>query len=150
MAVSILRDAESGVIELSNQKCNIRFLHPKRGVGIVQVHGQDSGPLYKALFNELEPELVSDAPVVLFIDARRVQGVAIDLAEWIRFMSSDHGLFSCVHVLVNCDVISLSVNIIKHLSRTGELIRIHTNVVDYYQILQQTVGNTKIAWFETS
>lgn len=138
-SISILHDAASRSVELSTERCTILCIRPSRGVVVIKVQGKGCGALYEALFNQLEPDLVSDAPVEMFIDTRQASGSTINIVEWVNFLSADHGLFSCVHILAASSVISLSANIIKHLSRTGELLRIYSDPPSYNRQLQQAV-----------
>lgn len=138
--VSIQLDQQPGSSEISTPQCKILCLRPRPGVAVVQIIGIACGSLYEALFNHLEPDLVSDAPVELFVDTRSANGSAINIVDWVNFISQDHGLFECVHVLVASTVISLSVNIIKHLSRTGDLIQIYTEPATYNRHLQRAMS----------
>ncbi len=138
--LSIQHDFSTGSVELLTRQCKILCLRPILGTIVIQISGKDSGALYRALFNELEPDLVSNAPVRLFIDTRQASGYAINIVDWGHFVGEDHGLFGQIHVLVGSTLVGLSAKIIKHLSRTGELIQIHTMPATYHFELQQAVS----------
>lgn len=141
--ISLSHDTGSGTVELLTERCSIFCVRPRRGVALVKIAGAPNGPVYEALFNQLEPDFVSDAPIELFVDARQASAGAVNLVDWVTFLNQDHGLFKCVHVLVASTVISLSVNIIKHLSRTGDLIQIYTEPSTFNRHLQQAGREAK-------
>lgn len=141
----IRRDDSTGSVEIHTSQCKVLCVRPAPGTVTIQINGKDSGALYKALFNHLEPDLVSEAPIALFIDTRHTSGHAINLVEWAHFLGGDHGLFSRIHVLVGSTLINLSTKIIMHLSRRGDLIQIHTVEATYQRELQSTISSKQAA-----
>ncbi len=134
--ISIQREPDGSVLEVASSQCKILYQRPRPGVGVIRIEGKDKEELHAVFFNALEPDLVSDSPVKLFVDTRQTSGMAINIVEWADFLRVNSQLFDQVHVLVVSTVIRLSVKIVIHLSRSGNLIQIHTDAFAYNRHLQ--------------
>lgn len=121
------------------QHWRVRYHRFKTGVHVVRIEGSEGAALTLEPFKRFERRLIASAPVDLFIDMRKAPGAAINLAEWISFIGAGRRLFKQVHVLAASPAASLSVTIIKHLSQTGELIRLHTDALAYNRHLHHAL-----------
>jgi len=102
-----------------------RRLQP--GALLVTISGHDTGQFGTHTLDEIRKEIQRHAPPELFVDARDAVAVAPSVSqEWTRFFSVNRAQLTRVRVLVSSRLVSLTVAIAQHLSRTGNLIQIYT------------------------
>ena len=77
-------------------------------------------------------ELLRNRPIDIFIDARDAVGAAAGVSEeWTHFFSLNREHLRRVRVLVTSRIVQLTVAIAQHLSRTGDLIEIHSEPASF-------------------
>ncbi len=104
------------------------FRRLRPGVLLVTITGNDTGQFGTASLDEIRLEMQRHASLELFVDARDAVGVALSVSEeWTRFFSMNRTRLTRVSVLVSSKVVSLTVAIAQHLSRTGNLIQIYSD-----------------------
>lgn len=124
----VKKEIADGRISLSCGGCVFLYRRPKPGVLHVVVTGLDSGQFGTTTLDEIRAEIERQSPLELFVDAREALGAAVSVSdEWTRFFSTHRSGLSRVHVLVGSKVLSLTVAIAQHLSRTGNLIQIYSD-----------------------
>lgn len=117
-----------GSLRLSAGSCSFVYRQIKPGRILVTISGHDTGQLGSQTIDEISLAIQRKQPLELFIDARKASGVAVSVSdEWTQFFSTNQDKLSSVHVLVGSKVVSLTVAIAQHLSRTGNLIQIHSD-----------------------
>jgi hypothetical protein len=101
---------------------------PKHDVLVVTITGYDKGQFGTAPFDEIGGVLAIAAPLELFVDARDASGATVRVSQdWTGFLSRRKSDFKRVHVLVGSKMVELTVEIARHLSRTGSLIQIYSD-----------------------
>jgi hypothetical protein len=104
------------------------FKRLRPGVLLVTIGGNDTGQFGTHTLDEIRQEMQRHPPLELFVDARDAVGVALSVSEeWTRFFSLNRSQLSRVSVLVSSKLVSLTVAIAQHLSRTGNLIQIYSD-----------------------
>ena len=117
--------AKGGTVELTAP--DLRFTVSRRapGVLLVEIHGDDRDQLGALPFAELEAELARHAPSTIFFDTSHTSGARTGVREaWTAWFTRNQARLTAVHVLTSTKFVSTAIGVAKHLSRTGELIRI--------------------------
>src|SRR5258708_3680020 len=113
-----------GGVRLAAGNCAFEYQRLKPGALLVTIAGNDTGQFGTATLDEIRMELLRHRPLELFVDAREAVGAAVSVSdEWTRFFSLNREHLRRVSILVGSKVVSLTVAIAQHLSRTGDLIQ---------------------------
>jgi hypothetical protein len=117
-----------GSIKLSSGNCTFVYERPRPGVLHVTISGHDAGQFGTATVDEVQAAIAREGVLELFVDTSETVSASVSVSdEWTRFFSVNRDNLSRVHILVNSKVVSLTVAIAQHLSRTGNLIQIYTD-----------------------
>jgi hypothetical protein len=113
-------------LEAGDSSFVYRRLRP--GALLVTIVGNDTGQFGTATLDEIRQEMQRHPSLELFVDARDAVGVAMSVSEeWTSFFAMNRPKLKRVSVLVSSKVVSLTVAIAQHLSRTGNLIQIYSD-----------------------
>lgn len=125
----VTREAmNDGQVRLSAGGCTFVFRRLRPGALLITITGHDKGQFATSTLDEIRMELLRYRPLELFVDARGAVGAAVSVSdEWTRFFSLNREQLTRVSVLVGSKVLSLTVAIAQHLSRTGNLIQIYSD-----------------------
>jgi hypothetical protein len=117
-----------GSVRLSSEDCAFTYHRLRPGVLLVEIAGNDAGQFGAATQDEAAKEFARcDRPLSLFIDAADAWGPATRVMEhWTAWFQANRQRLErvCMLVLAEAKVLQLTVAIAKHLSGTGELIRV--------------------------
>jgi hypothetical protein len=117
----------NGTIKLHSAGCAFLFRRLRPGVLLVTITGDDKGEFGMAPLHELDAEIARGSPLSLFVDTRAVRGAATSVTEdWTAWFAANQKSLRSVSILATSKFVQLIVSISKHLSRTGEMIRIYT------------------------
>lgn len=117
-----------GTVRLSAEASAFELARPKHDVLVVTIGGYDKGQFGTTPFDEIGALLGIAAPLELFIDARNAIGATVRVSQdWTSFLSRRKSDFRRVHVLAGSKMVELTVEIARHLSRTGSLIQIYSD-----------------------
>jgi hypothetical protein len=120
----ILKD---GSICLRSAGCSFVYRRLRPGAVLVTITGDDKGEFGLAPLHELDAEITRSAPLSLYVDTRAARGAATSVSEdWTAWFASNQKNLRAVSILATSKLVHLIVSIAKHLSRTGEMIRIFT------------------------
>jgi hypothetical protein len=126
--LEVKKEIIDGQVRLSCGKCEFRFQRPRPGVLQAIIMGADSGQFGTAALDEIRAEIGRQRPVELFVDARKASGPTVEVSEeWTGFFTRHRSDLSRVHVLVGSKALNLTIEIARHLSRTGSLIQIYSD-----------------------
>ena len=137
-AIVISRDiCSGGDIRLSAGGSTFIYHRLRTGVLLITISGLDIGQFGTTTLDEISAAINRDGVLELFIDAQRSDGAVLAVSEeWTRFFAANREKLSRVHILVGSEILKLIVSIAQHLSRTGNLIQIHTAEDIFFQKLQ--------------
>jgi hypothetical protein len=126
MTSAVTREQLSdGAVMLRSPRCTFVYRRPRPGVLLVAISGDDDGQFGATTLDEIRLELLRERPLSLFVDARAATGAAVSVSDaWKRFFEQNRKDLSAVLVLAPSRFVHLTVEIAKHLSRTGDLIDI--------------------------
>lgn len=122
-----------GNIRLSSGDCVFLYQRPRAGVLHVTISGYDNGQFGTATLDEILTAINREGKIELFVDAREASNASVGVSEdWTRFFSANREKLKRVHVLVGeSKVLQLTIAIAQHLSRTGNLIQIHSEAESF-------------------
>jgi hypothetical protein len=111
---------------LSDGACEFEYRRPRAGLVVVRISGIDKGHLGQGPMHELNDDLRLNAPLDVFVDARDARMPAVAAQEaWTAWFKRHRGALAGVHMLVTGKYMHFTVEVVKLLSHTGELIRIY-------------------------
>ncbi len=115
-------------LRLTAGDCTFLYRRLRSGALLVVISGDDRGQFGNESLDELRLELMRHKPLELFVDARASVGVALSVSQdWTKFFSTNRENLKRVSVLVGSKVVTLTIEIAQHLSRTGNLIQIYSD-----------------------
>jgi hypothetical protein len=117
-----------GSLRLSASDVSFTYTRLRPGALLVRIRGFDRGELADACFEPLHDALAGRAPLDLLVDTRDTEGASTSVSNrWTAWFQENRSRLNEVHILVASKFVALTVNVAKHFSRTGELIRIHSD-----------------------
>ena len=117
-----------GNVVVTDAKCKIVFRRIRPGVLEIQIAGIDDGQFGTALIDEVLVALVREGPLELFIDASDASMPAVSVAKgWTNFFAFNRKSLKRVRILVGSKAVALTMEIVRYLSDTGDLIRIYSD-----------------------
>ena len=133
-----LRD---GSIRLRGGSCTFVFVRLRPCVVLLVISGEDTGAFGTAPFEELEAELRRfRQPLALFVDTRATSQVPSGVTDaWTAWFVANHRSLSRVSILVGSKPVQLAVSFVQHFSRTGTLMAIHSDLVEFEQSIGRVV-----------
>src|SRR6185312_7656649 len=106
--------------------CTFAYCRLKPGALLVTIGGHDPGQFGTTSLDEIRLELLRNRPLDLFVEAL---GPSVSVSrEWTQFFVLNREQLRRVNVLVGSKVVELTIAIAQHLSRTGNLIQIYSDV----------------------
>jgi|SRR6185312_2711129 len=131
-----------GRMQFSSDNCRFVFQRLRPGALLVTVSGLDSGQFGTAALDEFRMELLRYYPLEILVDARDAIGVAVEVSrDWTRFFSENRQRLKRVSVLAGSKMVQLTVEIAQHLSHTGNLIQIYSDV----DLFDEAVARARMA-----
>lgn len=132
-----------GAVRVYSGDASFEFRRPRPGALHIKIVGMDKGQFGVMPLDEITAALNRETPLELFFDARGVIGAAVSVSEeWTRFFATHRAKLSRVHVLAGSKAVQITVAIAQHLSRTGDLIRIHKDPAEF-EILLAEAGRSR-------
>jgi hypothetical protein len=127
---------KDGTISLYSAGCTFVYQRLRAGVLLVTISGDDKGEFGMAPLQEVDAEIARGGPLALFVDTRAARGAATSVTEdWTAWFAANQKNLRAVTILATSKFVHLIVSIAKHLSRTGEMIRIHTDEATFDEAL---------------
>ncbi len=133
--------APNGELQLTAASCTFAYRRLCPGALLVTITGHDTGQFGTSTLDEIRLELLRHRPLELFIDAREALGPAVSVSrEWTHFFALNRDQLRRVNVLVGSKVVELTIAIAQHLSRTGNLIQIYSDLETFEDRLRAASG----------
>jgi hypothetical protein len=134
-----------GALRLSAEGCCFVYRRPAPGVVLIQIQGHDRGQFGQATTNELMGDLNTYAPIELFVDTSEVFAATGSVSDhWGAWFSSNRAALKRVTILTRSKLVHLTIEISKLFSRTGELIRIYLDPVNFERALGRAVPGFRL------
>lgn len=120
--------AQDGSVVVSDARCRIVFRRIRPGVLEIQIAGTDNGQFGTAMIDEVAVALMRERPLELFVDASNASMPAVSVAKgWIHFFALNHKNLKRVRILAGSKEVTLTMQIVRHLSDTGNLLHIYSD-----------------------
>jgi hypothetical protein len=122
-----------GSVALQAGRCRFEYRRPRPRVTVVTISGHDDGALGASPLDELMADLRGrPGRLLLFVDARDTRGVATHVRDlWSAWFQAHRDELTAVHVLSATPLVHLNVGLGRQLSRTGDLMRLHTDPAEF-------------------
>lgn len=133
-----------GSLKLSVGDLSYTVTRLRPGAMLVSIQGFDRGETGNAIFELIDAELGQHGPLDLLVDTRASEGAVSGVSTaWTEWFQRQRPRLNEVHILVASRFVSLTVNVAKHFSRTGELIRIHSDAATFEAAAARLVPGLK-------
>lgn len=127
-----------GGLHLRSRRCSYVFSRPAKDALLITVTGNDSGEFGTSIIDEVQRAFHPDRSLALFLDFQFAVGAAPSVSEeWIRFLALHYRHLASIDVLVVSRVLELTVAVVQHFSRTGNLIRIHSDARSFQMLVEE-------------
>jgi hypothetical protein len=131
-----------GTVRLKTATCSFHFRRLKPGALLVTVVGDDKGELGMAPLDEMSAEITRFSSLELLVDARSTTGVDTAVADhWTAWFKANRTKLKSVNILTTSKFMTLVMSIAKHLSRTGDMIAIHSKPEAFEAIVRRSQGS---------
>ena len=139
MSATVAREIDGdGVVTLRTARCAFRVVRPAPGVVSITITGHDSGEFGTAVFDEVRADVVRYAPITLFIDLSGAIGAVVGVQDqWSQWFTDHRRALADVHLLAAGSYLTFAAEVVKHWSRTGEMIRVHTDRASFEAALRR-------------
>ena len=130
----------NGVVDLSTDHCHYLIKRLKPGILLIEVSGKETGSLGRAPLGEVAVEAALHPPVRLFIDLSELSQVASTVSgDWTAWFRANEKSIRRVDALVSSTYLKLTVAASQLFSRTGDMIRIHTDAAKFASAIRQEI-----------
>ncbi len=120
--------AEDGTVVVSDERCSVVFRRIRPGVVEIRIAGVDNGQFGTAMFDEVALALMRERSLELFVDASDASMPAVSVTKgWSQFFALNRKDLKRVSILVGSKAVALTMEIVRHLSKTGDLMRIYSD-----------------------
>jgi hypothetical protein len=128
-----------GSVVLEAEGCRFRYWRPRPGVIVLRIEGRDRGQFGNAATDEMRADLVRYAPVELFVDtADPLVGAHVEVQDhWTEWFREQRSALKSVNMLVAGNYMHFTAEVVKHFSRTGDLIRVYLDEARFSEALQR-------------
>lgn len=132
-------ELEGGVVRLSDAECAFMYWRPRPGVVYLRITGKDRGQFGSRPSDELRGDLARYAPVELFVDTTDpLVGAHVEVQEhWTEWFRENRSALKNVNMLVAGNYMHFTAEVVKHFSRTGELMRVYLDEVKFSEALRR-------------
>lgn len=135
----IHRDLQpDGTLRLKGTACSYKFIRLRPGVIFLAITGKETGELGRAPLGEVAAEAALHPPLRLFIDMTELSQVVESVShDWTAWFQANKQSLQRVDVLVPQVFVRLVVAVSQMFSRTGDLMRIHTEPAPFAAVLRE-------------
>lgn len=124
-----------------SERCSHTFTRLRPGVLLLRIVGNDRGEFGDAPMDLVQAEMNRFAKLVFFIDLSGVDGVVSRVREgWTEWMRLHQSGLTQVHMLSRSRFVATTVGVSKELSRTGDMIQLHSDPEVFAQAIARAVG----------
>ena len=128
---------------LRSARCRFVFRRVRPGVLLITIEGFDDGSFGDAPFDHTLAEVARFGAIDLFFDTTAAQGAATPVREaWTAWFAAQKPRLRRVHIVGASKYILSTMHITKELSRTGDLIQVHSDP-DAFNIALARAGTGK-------
>lgn len=117
---------------------------PAPGIVVLTVSGHDIGQFGSEPIKRLESGLADDENFELYIDARRSQGVSVEVSsEWALWLGANQSRFERIHMLTGSRFIQITAEFVRRFSRLQGIMRIYSNADAFDEALTASIDGSR-------
>lgn len=106
--------ATTDAIHFEGVHATLAIERPAPGVVVVRFTGRDVGEAGALPFAELNKDLAAHGAIALFVDARKVRGVSIDVSnEWARWLRRHRASLRTVSMLTGSRFVQVTADFVR-------------------------------------
>ncbi len=118
----------NGALRLEAGDCRYTIARLRPGAILMIIAGRERGELGRAPLGEVAAEAALSPPLRLFVDMSGLSHIDEAVSdEWTAWFQSNRRDLRSVHALAPAPIVRLTVAVSQLFSRTGDLIRIHSD-----------------------
>lgn len=131
----------SNAVTWEGVHCTLTIRRPGPGVVVAVFEGgPDIGEFGDAPFAEMDKDLAPGLPIELFVDARAISGVSVDVSGvWSRWMSAHRNQLYRVNLLAGSRLLEVTAGFVRRFSGV-ERLRIYTDAAAFDRALAIAAG----------
>jgi len=127
-----------GAVRLQAGECQYTIVRLRSGVILMRIAGRETGELGRAPLGEVAAEAALAPPLRLFVDMAAVTHIDEAVSDaWTAWFQANRAALRSVHALAPAPIVRLTVAVSQLFSRTGDLIRIHTEPEPFAAAIRQ-------------
>ncbi len=128
MRIQIVRErGADGAVRLHAGQCRYAIIRLRPGALLMVIAGREQGELGRAPLGEVAAEAALSPPLRLFVDMSELSHIDEAVSDdWTAWFQANRAALRSVHALAPAPIVRLTVAVSQLFSRTGDLIRIHT------------------------
>lgn len=117
-----------GTLTLSTPQCSYTIVRLRPGALLLAIAGRETGELGRAPLGEVAAEAALHPPLRLFIDLSGLTSISDGVSnDWTAWFRANQPAISRLDALTGSVLVQLTVAVSQVLSRTGDMMRIHTD-----------------------
>jgi len=140
----IIREiANDGSVVIRDSRCGFVFRRLRAGIVEIRITGTDNGQFGTTIIDEITLALYRERSIRLFVDASEGTILPASVSSaWARFFELNVSSLERVMILATSKATSLTMQIIRHLSGTGDLVQVLSDPDLYEARKAAAVGST--------
>jgi len=120
--------AADGTIIVNDERCRVAFRRIRPRALEIQIAGNDNGQFGTAVLDEIALALMRERSLELFVDASDASIPPVSVTrDWSDFLARNRSGLKRVRILVGSKAVALAMEIVRHLSQTGDLMHIYSD-----------------------
>src|SRR5687767_1535833 len=120
--------ASDGIIRLRTSECCYTIVRLRPGALLLTIEGKELGELGRAPLGEVAAEAAHHPSLRLFIDLSGLTSISDAVSDdWTAWFRANQPVISRLDALTGSVLVQLTVAVSQVLSRTGDMMRIHTD-----------------------
>jgi len=137
--IYITRELDAdGTVRLQAGECQYTIALLRPGVVLMRIAGRETGSLGRAPLGEVAAEAALGPPLRLFVDMGALTHIDEAVSDaWTAWFQANRDALRSVHALAPGPIVRLTVAVSQLFSRTGDLIRIHTDPEPFAAAISQ-------------
>jgi len=135
-----------GAFRLSSEGCTFLYRTLKPDLLLVTISGHDRGQFGSEPLDAIAARFPAAGALDLFVDTRDTARAAVKVSEeWTAWFLANRPRLKQVGILVGSKPMEVTVGIAKHMSRTGELIKIYPAPAQFEEAVARHSPGFKLA-----
>ena len=120
--------------------CNVDIQQPSPGMVVLRIAGADIGEFGDAPMQALEGRLAGGDAIELFVDARDVRGVSVEVSgEWAQWLSAHRVQLREVSMLTGSRFVRVTADFVRRFAALEGIMKVYTEAAAFDAALAEAV-----------